>query len=87
METTTTPVQGYVAMSNDGAFADKVCGACAIDFAATHLGVMLTLDDAVSWENEYYTLYEIIDGDSESYAVNGYGCESCGVTLDLRPWE
>lgn len=72
-------------MSTDGADALKVCGACAIEFGRKHLGVILTLDGSISWENDDYIIYTIIDGDSESYAVNGNKCEhGCGAVLDLR---
>lgn len=85
---TKAAVQGYVVGDTEGAFASKVCGKCAEKFALENLGVVLDLEleTSVSWENENFIVYAIIDGDSESYAVNGYECENgCGAVLDLRP--
>lgn len=90
METKLVEVQGYVVGDTEGAFASKVCGKCAEKFALENLGVVLELEleTSVSWENEDFIVYAIIDGDSESYAVNGNECENgCGAVLDLRPVE
>lgn len=85
---TKSVVQGYVVGDTEGAFASKVCGKCAEKFALENLGVVLELEleTSVSWENEDFIVYSIVDGDSESYAVHGNECENgCGAVLDLRP--
>ena len=85
---TETAQQGYVVADIDGADALKVCGECAIEYGKKYLGVILTLDNTASWENDNYIIYSIVDGDSESYAVHGNECEyKCGAILDLRPVE
>lgn len=69
----------------DGMTASKVCQSCAVEFGRAHMGVILTLEGSVSWENDDYLIYMITDGDSESYAYTGNKCEhGCGAVLDLR---